>query len=81
VDFVYDVSADAAAADCEVYSLVCDIAVRTADADADVDETAVSVSVSCSPLSLVGSQPSDDYFRSLLVCLFVCLCRVFLSRL
>jgi len=27
----------------------------------------------------VGSRPSDHYFRS--VCLFVCLCRVFLSRL
>ena len=37
-------------------------------------------------LSLVfGSRPSDHYFRSVLVCLsvclFVCLCRVFLSRL
>jgi len=32
---------------------------------------------------LVGSRPSDHYFRSvcLFVCLFVCLCRVFLSRL
>ena len=28
---------------------------------------------------LFGSRPSDHYFRS--VCLFVCLCRVFLSRL
>jgi len=27
----------------------------------------------------IGSRPSDHYFRS--VCLFVCLCRVFLSRL
>jgi len=27
----------------------------------------------------VGSRPSDHYFCS--VCLFVCLCRVFLSRL
>jgi len=32
---------------------------------------------------LIGSRPSDHYFRSvcLSVCLFVCLCRVFLSRL
>jgi len=32
---------------------------------------------------IFGSQPSDHYFRSvyLSVCLFVCLCRVFLSRL
>jgi len=29
--------------------------------------------------SLIGSRPSDHYFRS--VCLSVCLCRVFLSRL
>jgi len=29
--------------------------------------------------SVIGSRPSDHYFRS--VCLFVCLCRVFLSRL
>jgi len=31
----------------------------------------------------VGSRPSDDYFRSVcwFVCLFVCLCGVFLSRL
>jgi len=31
----------------------------------------------------IGSRPSDHYFRSvcLSVCLFVCLCRVFLSRL
>jgi len=28
---------------------------------------------------LFGSRPSDHYFRS--VCWFVCLCRVFLSRL
>jgi len=28
---------------------------------------------------LIGSRPSDHYFRS--VCLFVCFCRVFLSRL
>jgi len=28
---------------------------------------------------IFGSRPSDHYFRS--VCLFVCLCRVFLSRL
>jgi len=28
---------------------------------------------------IVGSRPSDHYFRS--VCWFVCLCRVFLSRL
>jgi len=28
---------------------------------------------------IIGSRPSDHYFRS--VCLFVCLCRVFLSRL
>ena len=28
---------------------------------------------------IFGSWPSDHYFRS--VCLFVCLCRVFLSRL
>jgi len=30
-----------------------------------------------------GSRPSDHYFRSVCwsVCLFVCLCRVFLSRL
>jgi len=27
----------------------------------------------------IGSRPSDHYFRS--VCLSVCLCRVFLSRL
>ena len=27
----------------------------------------------------IGARPSDHYFRS--VCLFVCLCRVFLSRL
>jgi len=34
-------------------------------------------------LLLIGSRPSDHYFRSvcLFVCLFVCLCRVFLSRL
>jgi len=33
--------------------------------------------------STIGSRPSDHYFRSVcwLVCLFVCLCRVFLSRL
>jgi len=30
-------------------------------------------------LNLIGSRPSDHYFRS--VCLSVCLCRVFLSRL
>ena len=36
---------------------------------------------------IIGSRPSDHYFRSvclsvcLFVCLFVCLCRVFLSRL
>jgi len=32
---------------------------------------------------IVGSRPSDHYFRSvcLFVCLFVCLCSVFLSRL
>ena len=32
---------------------------------------------------IIGSRPSDHYFRSvcLSVCLFVCLCRVFLSRL
>jgi len=29
--------------------------------------------------SVIGSRPSDHYFRS--VCLFVCLCRVFFSRL
>ena len=29
--------------------------------------------------NLIGSRPSDHYFRS--VCLSVCLCRVFLSRL
>jgi len=29
--------------------------------------------------TLIGSRPSDHYFRS--VCWFVCLCRVFLSRL
>jgi len=29
--------------------------------------------------SNIGSRPSDHYFRS--VCLSVCLCRVFLSRL
>jgi len=31
----------------------------------------------------IGSRPSDHYFRSVcwFVCLFVCLCRVFLSRL
>ena len=29
--------------------------------------------------SLIGSRPSDHYFRS--VCLSVCLCRVFVSRL
>jgi len=42
----------------------------------------------CAPLSytmqhrtvmIIGSRPSDHYFRS--VCLSVCLCRVFLSRL
>jgi len=34
-------------------------------------------------LGIVGSRPSDHYFRSvcLSVCLIVCLCRVFLSRL
>jgi len=33
--------------------------------------------------NIIGSQPSDHYFRSFcwFVCLFVCLCRVFLSRL
>jgi len=32
---------------------------------------------------IIGSRPSDHYFRSVcwFVCLFVCLCRVFLSRL
>ena len=34
-------------------------------------------------LKKIGSRPSDHYFRSVcwFVCLFVCLCRVFLSRL
>ena len=32
-----------------------------------------------SSVSAIGSRPSDHYFRS--VCWFVCLCRVFLSRL
>jgi len=38
-------------------------------------------------LSTIGSRPRDHYFRSvfwfvcLSVCLFVCLCSVFLSRL
>ena len=32
-----------------------------------------------STINIIGSRPSDHYFRS--VCLFVCLCRVFLSRL
>jgi len=31
------------------------------------------------PVVSIGSPPSDHYFRS--VCLSVCLCRVFLSRL
>jgi len=30
-------------------------------------------------MTMIGSRPSDHYFRS--GCLFVCLCRVFLSRL
>jgi len=30
-------------------------------------------------LNIIGSRPSDHYVRS--VCLSVCLCRVFLSRL
>ena len=32
---------------------------------------------------VIGSRPSDHYFRSacLFVCMSVCLCRVFLSRL
>jgi len=32
-------------------------------------------------LQVIGSRPSDHYFRSdcWLVCLFVCLCRVFLT--
>jgi len=33
----------------------------------------------CSRVFFIGSRPSDHYFRS--VCLSVCLCRVFLSRL
>jgi len=32
-------------------------------------------------LFTIGSRPSDHYFRSVLVYLAVCLCRVFLSRL
>jgi len=37
------------------------------------------VPLNCPCAALFGSRPSDHYFRS--VCLFVCLCRVFLSRL
>jgi len=37
----------------------------------------------CFKLLNFGSRPSDHYFRSVFwsVCLFVCLCKVFLSRL
>ena len=49
-----DLSADDAAANCELHSQDCNRAIRTTDADADIDETAVSVNVGSSPLSLVS---------------------------
>jgi len=37
----------------------------------------------CADFETIGSRPSDHYFRTVcwFVCLSVCLCRVFLSRL
>jgi len=52
--FMCDFSADAAAADYELYSQANNRGIRTTDADADVDETAVSMNVNSSPLSLVS---------------------------
>jgi len=47
----------------------------------------VNICAFCLIYTIVGSWPSDHYFRSvclfarLFVCLFVCLCRVLFSRL
>ena len=61
------------------------VSARSYDALTEVSVRPLHDSVSCftsRPVCSVCSRPSDHYFRSvcLSVCLFVCLCRVFLSR-
>ena len=53
---------------------------RVVIARAAIHGAILSVSLHVCPTdAVIGSRPSDHYFRS--VCLSVCLCRVFLSRL
>ena len=52
---------------------------QRAFATVPMSSTVTPVNTVLTSLCSVGSRPSDHYFRS--VCLFVCLCRVFLSRL